>query len=797
MRKEHFNKILCFVLASLLLLPIIATSNTVEASVDGSCLTLTGEIADIASHVKVNQPFELVYSLTPGGEYTEALNRDPFDIAFVVDVSGSMDFLMDPNKPLRSGGLTRLAVLKEAARALIDKIRDENLNDRVGLIKFSTSSSRVVNLTTNYNQIKAQINNLSANGGTNIQAAQVSAREMLMSGPANREKLVILITDGYATHYTNPSRPSQTIQNPSEARKRALQESLNLAERNMTMHTIALGVAGGSDVDHLLLEQMAANASGNKYDAANTDQLIEVFDRIVDWTNKSGKISDIVIKQKLPHAGFILHEDNPSDAEIVGDEIIIRVPDIEYPYSPEGLEDIVVKIIQAESIGDFSFEDADLLFRDACEEERQGTIVNNNSISVSGWEDRYGNIYVGTYAGDITRYRLGNLSRPQWQLNQHNSYVSNITFKDSVTGAQDDAIVVVHYGDGTVKEIDLRPTAPVITLLNSEGLIITNPDANEIYTDMKIKIGESVNQLPGTVDYKNDDFRNDRDYITAYQYRINGGAWITIAADTEVLLENTGEQTTIEAKAFTKSISNDPNRLVEGAVSSASLRTGRAAGDILLHVEDSPDAKDANPKLSIEVAATISPIQSLKVTIDDVYTHTFNNINALNFTREVKLADIVSQKAAREGWKKVQIEATNAAGDVFKQVKYGDAAPAEVNYFKVNPGPYAVLETEGNIDYTSRASSVPVIIHVKNLTEPNIIEGLAECAACDAVKLAEMLYKVETNGVPVAEFTRLGSKQLRIVADGTNVVTLKLIDEDGIEYTTTITVKIDYNQKRN
>jgi len=125
---------------------------------------------------------------------------EPGDIMLVLDRSGSMN-----NQPL--------ADLKVAAKAFVDIIdvgTDGQLDGvishgtRIGVVSFANSASVDQTLTTNADDVKDAINDLSAYGLTNHEDAFIKAQEQLASSQLGNSKEMIMFTDGYTTEGGNP-----------------------------------------------------------------------------------------------------------------------------------------------------------------------------------------------------------------------------------------------------------------------------------------------------------------------------------------------------------------------------------------------------------------------------------------------------------------------------------------------------------------------------------------------------------------------------------------------------------------
>jgi uncharacterized protein YegL len=121
-------------------------------------------------------------------------------VAMVIDTSGSM---RDDNK---------LEEVKRAAIAFVQ--RQANSATGVALVEFSTNASTVQPLTRDVNALTGTINELDANGGTNIGAAVIEGGRALAADDArNVPSSLLLFTDG---------RPDVSGESEAQGRRRAI-----------------------------------------------------------------------------------------------------------------------------------------------------------------------------------------------------------------------------------------------------------------------------------------------------------------------------------------------------------------------------------------------------------------------------------------------------------------------------------------------------------------------------------------------------------------------------------------------
>ena len=141
-----------------------------------------------------------------GGAEKRFIAGKNYNISLIVDTSGSM-------KDSAGGDLTRLALVKNALINLMEQLagHDGIVNVQlVGFEKTATQKSHITDLTiNNIADIKAAINALSANGGTNYEAGFKVAENWFKAQQAEQAKnesvvyedMAFFLTDGKPTYY--------------------------------------------------------------------------------------------------------------------------------------------------------------------------------------------------------------------------------------------------------------------------------------------------------------------------------------------------------------------------------------------------------------------------------------------------------------------------------------------------------------------------------------------------------------------------------------------------------------------
>jgi Mg-chelatase subunit ChlD len=486
----------------------------------------------------------------------------------LLDMSGSMNNTDGKNMQ------TRINILKTASKTLVDQISGIQLNDKIGIVQFYDVASILANSTTDYNWLKTKIDSLAPGGGTNIEHALRQSIPMLTGV---NHPYVVLVTDGYATHYYDDSK-RQSVKSEQKARDLALTAANQLAAMKVPVYTVALGAIGGSDVDHVLLASIASKTGAKDYKASNTTELNQVFANIKQEISKQGTIQTIAIRQPLPN-GFVLADDRTPGAymeQVNGiNTLVIPTADIQYPYTIANR--IVTVNIKQDHPGLYQLVPSTLNYKIPCNTAIISSPIpmnaNINVLDKVTVTDMYGNIYQGDRHGNVTRYRLGDYGDPQWtipgQWTNPEYRVTRISFSD----AADTQVHVDYTGksnqQGTA-DWNLLPTVPsTFTAANGSSVIDANgstiKDTKWHKGPAKVTAIGSKAQLPPTTVYKNTDFTTG--YL-AYQVQVANAQdlqmrdWTLITPSTTIT--ESGSGLLVEARAATAAITGNANHLLGG-----------------------------------------------------------------------------------------------------------------------------------------------------------------------------------------------------------------------------------------
>lgn len=312
---------------------------------DGNTITLSKKatpLGDNTYRIDLEVKTTQTTTTTPPGAAATVL---------VIDTSGSMDYCSDCgqenshadgckyyNRNWRDNsiknGQTRLAAAKEAAISFLDAYKGDaaSVGRYVSLVSFAGSASvkcdwQDVSTTAGYNAVVRAIRNLSANGGTNLDAGLKNAANQFtksaVSGISKDSKNVIALTDGIPTYYGNNTSQHGSYGCPDT--NAATAASAAKLKESASLYTVCFGAAndrcwtagsphgwewtpwGAQEVKHdtegplvgdFLRDSIATSATADTtyaYNAANSAELFKAFKAITTSITtgiSSGTVTD-------------------------------------------------------------------------------------------------------------------------------------------------------------------------------------------------------------------------------------------------------------------------------------------------------------------------------------------------------------------------------------------------------------------------------------------------------------------------------------------------------------------------
>jgi len=252
-----------------------------------------------------NREFEI--TLTAQG--IPLVTDNPVDIVLVLDTSGSM-----------ADG-QRLDDLKAASKGFISQVMRYNDNAKIEIVAYAGDKGNIFAWDQAYNdawralssdvwgstkdQLDIAIESLTANGGTNIQAGFLKAKELLANANArvDAKKIVVLMSDGEPTYYYDANGytkgPGNTSDPATKSKAIAAAKSIKEAYSESIIYTVGFGKGDFSvlqDTSYKPQYFSAADAAGLKaayYEIAHTTQVVLATEaKITDTINKDFTLVD-------------------------------------------------------------------------------------------------------------------------------------------------------------------------------------------------------------------------------------------------------------------------------------------------------------------------------------------------------------------------------------------------------------------------------------------------------------------------------------------------------------------------
>ncbi|WP_449620006.1 VWA domain-containing protein [Robertmurraya sp. Marseille-Q9965] len=293
--------IIILILVSTIIQPL-PTSATTQLDVNFSVIpSSTDLILDADGIAKGN----LNINITPEGTANRK-EREPIDVAFVYDTSGSMDDYLESKKKSTSAKNALASALNYFGAS-----GNQISGDHFYFIPFNDDvrTSGQVKVVEGLRSIEGLLNKLESNniGGTNYTQTLEYAKNKLNQS-SNKNKYIVFLTDGEPTVlnynskkyilYTNgtalyngrTSRANYQITR-NLIHQVAKDTSVSLAENNITMYSI--GFAKEEDIDFQLLENMASITGGTAV-RGTPNNLTSIFQEIskkIDSYTLSGELT--------------------------------------------------------------------------------------------------------------------------------------------------------------------------------------------------------------------------------------------------------------------------------------------------------------------------------------------------------------------------------------------------------------------------------------------------------------------------------------------------------------------------
>lgn len=356
-RASNLKKTITFRrLVSFLLAIVFVFTSLPMAGPEVVALTQPGEMEITKTAVPVsNSPDNREYDITLSVKGSELITKAPVDVVLVLDTSGSMSYETDvvdytyekfSYNPFNWGWhtytvyKTRLQVVQEAAIEFAAQVISDNTNSKVAVVTYSgddgkgdrpyDDSSTVTGFTRNNSTISSGINQLEADGGTNIEAGFYQAGLVLNEARPTSERVVVLMTDGMPTYrydsngYTDGNGQDYSNNNKTHAISAAFR-----VKEDYDAKIFTVGFAASSEMTtniRAVLDPTGTNKYQEEYfeatDAAGINAAFANISNRINAVAKNAKIVDII------NEDFELVANTAGDATLYGQTLTWDIGDI-------------------------------------------------------------------------------------------------------------------------------------------------------------------------------------------------------------------------------------------------------------------------------------------------------------------------------------------------------------------------------------------------------------------------------------------------------------------------------------
>lgn len=205
----------------------------------------------------IKADFELVPedSSSAGVSYARSDLSDERDIVLVLDVSGSMIG-------------TPIDETKKASVNFIETILEEDAS--IGIVTYDNYAYRGSDFSVSKESLENVVSNISAGGGTNMEAGIMEAESMLSSGNA-KKKIIVLMSDGYPN---NGKQGDDLVEYANQ-----------IKDSGVIIYTLGFFSDLGSEKSsaQTLMEKIASD--GCHYEVSSADDLVFFFEDMADQIN--------------------------------------------------------------------------------------------------------------------------------------------------------------------------------------------------------------------------------------------------------------------------------------------------------------------------------------------------------------------------------------------------------------------------------------------------------------------------------------------------------------------------------
>lgn len=234
-------------------------------------------------YIKKNDDGTYDLTLNVSGAVGTEKYENKLDVLFIMDTSGSMDKQM--------GNSTRFANQDAAVRAAVQKLSGKkNVDARFAIVSFDTKAGINSDWTKATESDKLIYPTGTGNyagggqwaGGTNYQEGLTKAKELLSSARDDATKIVVFLSDGDPTFYTDESGYVYGMGNKYDGTAMSKATTVLQSMTNM-QYFYTVGVGPQDSYKHLkdLRDGVAAGITTNNFDGTDADKLKDAFNSII------------------------------------------------------------------------------------------------------------------------------------------------------------------------------------------------------------------------------------------------------------------------------------------------------------------------------------------------------------------------------------------------------------------------------------------------------------------------------------------------------------------------------------
>lgn len=240
---------------------------------------------------------------------------------------------------------TKIAELKKAAKAFVDKMQDVS-NLKIAIVEFHKYGTIEDGgfLNANDERLYKSIRNLGADGGTNTgEGLRKAAYLLSQQGSKDANKTIVLMSDGVPTYYSsdnygnyyeelNNEEPPD-VGGPGNGYNDYTIKYAELMGRKINAnnaYSIGYGLGDENSASNIMLKGIHSSMSGNdKAFYASSDGAIEgIFSDIADKIKKSYSLTKVELDTKISMDDFEISLPIDSNCKLDNQKIVI--PDIVY-----------------------------------------------------------------------------------------------------------------------------------------------------------------------------------------------------------------------------------------------------------------------------------------------------------------------------------------------------------------------------------------------------------------------------------------------------------------------------------